>query len=510
MGNESSKNETQDSSELLLSQHTKTIESSQVENSNIFVYENKIKYCFLSCNCFGLIKTQIVEIQLSWINYTLRKLNRSQYKHQAWSDLIKQRLHNIDLNNFEDQQAIYLNNVRMIISNYETNPLIYKNKISNQFEDTEISKINIFEYYEEEVNTIFEDRKKSGIIEKKFFREVMGAINQQIKVTGHPCGLILQTFQNYIINYTGPQVWFRDSFKRDKYKDQLVKSTELCDEIIEFLKFFVNCIESYYMIDKFVQSTHLLNCFTSTNNIAFVINILFLDERIYLKILKSFSELYSFENYQYQLSLKILKQNTITDFDVNLQLQLNFQPQMSYEIQQDNLKGNPSIQYSDYEDFNQPYQSAINMLKQLEQVQSPANQLKIISKTFKQINFCISDYYEKHPELEALKSYGTDDIVPILTYIIVKCNIQNFGIILKIIEAFTPKQIMTGILGYYLVTTMGCYQRISQFEKSQQIRQTLQKAKSEIESVNLNQFQTKVLSSDQLKSDIIKAQVIYK
>ncbi|CAK84785.1 unnamed protein product (macronuclear) [Paramecium tetraurelia] len=90
MGIKSQQSETKDSSKLFLSifsitsgQHTKTIESSQVENSNIFIYENKIKYCFTSCNCFGLIKTQIVEIQLSGINYTLRKLYRSQYKHQA-------------------------------------------------------------------------------------------------------------------------------------------------------------------------------------------------------------------------------------------------------------------------------------------------------------------------------------------------------------------------------------------------------------------------------------------
>ncbi|CAD8074407.1 unnamed protein product [Paramecium primaurelia] len=499
MGNESAKSVTKDSSELLLSQHTKTIESSQVENSKIFVQENKLSYCIVCCNCFGLIKTQLVEIQLTWIDYTLRKLNRSEYKHQAWSDLIKQRLQNIDIKNFEDQQAIYLNKIRMIISSYETNSSMYQNKISNHYENIEQSKINIFEYYEEEANTIFEDRKKSCINDKQFFREVMGMINQQIKIVDHPCGLILQTFQNYIVNYTGPQVWFRDSFRRDKYKDQLIKSTELCDEIIEFLKFFVNCIDSYYMIDKFVQSTHLLNCFTSTNNIAFVINILFLDERIYIKILKSFSELYAFENYQYQLSLRILNQNTIADFDVQLQLQLNSNTQISFEFQQDYLKGNPSIQFSEYEDFNQPYQLAINTLKQLEQVQSPANQLKIISKTFKQINFCIHDYYEKHPELEALKSYGTDDIVPILTYVIVKCNIQNFGIILKIIEAFTPKQIMTGILGYYLVTIQGCYQRISQYEKFQQVRQTLETTKPEDQTVHQNQFQQKVLSSDQFK-----------
>lgn len=72
--------------------------------------------------------------------------------------------------------------------------------------------------------------------------------------------------------------------------------------------------------------------------------------------------------------------------------------------------------------------------------------MKIISKTFKEIHNCIKEYYEKHPELEAIKSYGTDDVVPILTYVIVKCNIQNFGIILKVllifykvIEAFTPR-----------------------------------------------------------------------
>ncbi|CAK84784.1 unnamed protein product (macronuclear) [Paramecium tetraurelia] len=103
----------------------------------------------------------------------------------------------------------------MIIRKFETNPLIYQNKISNHFEDTEISKINIFEY---QANTIFEDRNKTGINEKKFFREVMGAINQQIKVTDHPCGLILQTFLNYIINYTGPQVWFRDLFTDSEEK----------------------------------------------------------------------------------------------------------------------------------------------------------------------------------------------------------------------------------------------------------------------------------------------------
>ncbi|CAD8104069.1 unnamed protein product [Paramecium primaurelia] len=495
MGNKSAKVERQDSSELLLSQHTNTIDSSQVENSKIFVQENKLSYCFACCNCFGLIKTQVVEIQLSWIDYTLRKLNRGQYRHFQWSDLMKLRLQNLDIKNFEELQAIYLNQIRMIISSYETNSSFYKNKIAEQNEQ---SKYNIFEYYEEEANTIFEDRKKSGMNEKQFFREVMGIIYQQIKIADHPCGLILQTFQIYIVNYTGPQVWFRDSFRRDRYKNQLIKSTELCDEIIEFLKFFVNCIDSYYMIDKFVHSTQLLNCFTSTNTIAFVINVLFLDKRIYEKILKSFSELYAYENSQFQFNLRMLKNNQISDFDVSLQLQLNSQIEIALRPQQVDLKGNPSIQISEFDDFNQPYQSAINTLKQLELLQSPINQLKIISKTFQEIHSCIKDYYEKHPELEAIKSYGTDDIVPILTYVIVKSNIQNFGIILKIIEAFTPKQIMTGILGYYLVTIQGCYMRISQYEKFEQVRKTIKKTKSEVEAVNYKSSKQKIKSSDQL------------
>ncbi|CAD8190996.1 unnamed protein product [Paramecium octaurelia] len=498
MGNKSAKVERQDSSELLLSQHTNTIESSQVENSKIFVQENKLSYCFACCNCFGLIKTQVVEIQLSWIEYTLRKLNRGQFKLYQWSDLVKLRLQSIDNKNFEELQAIYLNKIRLIISCYETTSSFYQNKISNHFEQNEQSKINIFEYYEEEVNTIFEDRKKSGMNEKKFFREIMGMIYQQIKIADHPCGLILQTFQNYIVNYTGPQIWFRDSFRRDKNRNQLIKSTELCDEIIEFLKFFVNCIESYYMIDKFVHQTQLLNCFTSTNTIAFVINVLFLDERIYQKIIKSFSELYAYENSQYQFNLRLIKNNKIDDFDVPQQLLLNQQIEIAFQPQNNDLKGNPSIQYSDFEDFNQPYQSAINTLKQLEQVQSPINQLKIISKTFTEIHSCIKEYYDKHPELESIKSYGTDDIVPILTYVIVKSNIQNFGIMLKIIEAFTPKQIMTGILGYYLVTIQGCYMRISQYEKFEQVRKTIKKTKSEVEAVNYKQSKQKIKSSDQL------------
>ncbi|CAD8117669.1 unnamed protein product [Paramecium primaurelia] len=156
MGNKSAKVERQDSSELLLSQHTNTIDSSQVENSKIFVQENKLSYCFACCNCFGLIKTQVVEIQLSWIDYTLRKLNRGQYRHFQWSDLMKLRLQNLDIKNFEELQAIYLNQIRMIISSYETNSSFYKNKIAEQNEQ---SKYNIFEYYEEEANTIFEDKQ---------------------------------------------------------------------------------------------------------------------------------------------------------------------------------------------------------------------------------------------------------------------------------------------------------------------------------------------------------------
>ncbi|CAD8125280.1 unnamed protein product [Paramecium sonneborni] len=495
MGNKSQKGETKDSSELLISQHSKTFESSEVENSKIMIQENQLSQC---CNCFGLIKTQVVEIQLSWIDYTQRKLNKGDFKHYSWADLVKLRLQSIDTKNFDDQQAIFLNKIRMIISSYEKNSFFYQSQISNHFEQNEQTKINIFEYYEEEANTIFEDRKKSRTNEKQFFREVMGIINQQIKIADHPCGLILSSFQNYIVNYAGSQVWFRDSFRRDKYKDQLIKSTELCDEIIEFLKFFVNCIDSYYMMDKFIQQPQLLNCFTAVNLIAFVINILFLDERIYLKILKSFSELYSSENYQYQFNLNILKNYKIEDFDVNQQLQLNTELGIQFESKKNHLKGNPSIQFSNFGDLNQPYQSAINILKQLEHIQSPTNQLKIISSTFKEINNCINLYYEKHPELEAIKNYGTDDIVPILTYIIVKSNIQNFGIILKIIEAFTPKQIMTGVLGYYLVTIQGCYMRICQYEKFEQARKTIQKSKSEVQTLNRGFYQSKVLSSDQL------------
>lgn len=57
----------------------------------------------------------------------------------------------------------------------------------------------------------------------------------------------------------------------------------------------------------------------------------------------------------------------------------------------------------------------------------------MISKTYKEIDKNINDYFSKHPNAPAVKSYGTDDIVPILTYVIAKSEIENFGIILKVI-----------------------------------------------------------------------------
>ncbi|CAD8141257.1 unnamed protein product [Paramecium pentaurelia] len=184
------------------------------------------------------METQVIQIQLSWIDYILRKLNRCQYKQNKCSDLMKLRLQNINIKNFQELLAIYLNQIKSDYIQLRNKFSFYKNKIANHLENKEYFKVNIFEYYEEEANTIFEDKQGQLFTNKQKLSIIH--VDQSFKYFK----FILQIIFGLKL---GLKIHLEEI---DRLKNQFIKSSKIQDEIIEFLKFFVNFRDIQYQYQR--------------------------------------------------------------------------------------------------------------------------------------------------------------------------------------------------------------------------------------------------------------------
>jgi hypothetical protein len=104
--------------------------------------------------------------------------------------------------------------------------------------------------------------------------------------------------------------------------------------------------------------------------------------------------------------------------------------------------------------LNDPYDTAIGLLKQIEKYKTPFEKMMIIANISNEITDCINDFWQEMEEYikKDYLSIEAEQIMTIFIYIIIKSGIIDIFVHCKLIKLFTTCTTKSSMIGYYYST----------------------------------------------------------
>ena len=117
-----------------------------------------------------------------------------------------------------------------------------------------------------------------------------------------------------------------------------------------------------------------------------------------------------------------------------------------------------NIEYLSY-----PYETAIQLLKQVKKYQTPFEKMMIFASISSEITDCINDFWKDLNEYidSNLLNLEIDQLMTIFIYIIIQSQITDISVHCKLIKSFTTCITKASMIGYYYSTVEASVQYIS-------------------------------------------------
>jgi hypothetical protein len=119
------------------------------------------------------------------------------------------------------------------------------------------------------------------------------------------------------------------------------------------------------------------------------------------------------------------------------------------------ILGRVSFLRQNRDDFlSYPYETAIQLLKQIEKYKTPFEKMMIIANISNEITDCINDFWQEMEDFikKDYLSIEAEQIMTIFIYIIIKSGISDILVHCKMIKLFTTCTTKSSMIGYYYST----------------------------------------------------------
>jgi hypothetical protein len=119
------------------------------------------------------------------------------------------------------------------------------------------------------------------------------------------------------------------------------------------------------------------------------------------------------------------------------------------------ILGRVSFLRQNRDDFlSYPYETAIQLLKQIEKYKTPFEKMMIIANISNEITDCINDFWQEMEDFikKDYLSIEAEQIMTIFIYIIIKTGISDILVHCKMIKLFTTCTTKSSMIGYYYST----------------------------------------------------------
>ena len=125
-----------------------------------------------------------------------------------------------------------------------------------------------------------------------------------------------------------------------------------------------------------------------------------------------------------------------------------------------------NIEYLSY-----PYETAIQLLKQIKKYKTPFEKMMIIASISNEITECINDFWQYLSDYinNTLLNLEIDQLMTIFIYIIIKSQIYDISVHCKIIKSFTTCITKASMIGYYYSTVEASVSYIQSIDNINQL-----------------------------------------
>ena len=125
-----------------------------------------------------------------------------------------------------------------------------------------------------------------------------------------------------------------------------------------------------------------------------------------------------------------------------------------------------NIEYLSY-----PYETAIQLLKQVKKYQTPFEKMMIFASISSEITDCINDFWKDLNEYidSNLLNLEIDQLMTIFIYIIIQSQITDISVHCKLIKSFTTCITKASMIGYYYSTVEASVQYISSINNIEEL-----------------------------------------
>lgn len=161
---------------------------------------------------------------------------------------------------------------------------------------------------------------------------------------------------------------------------------------------------------------------------------------------------------------KEFKQNNFSMKEVEIKVS-SFQSYNSMYFGKNELNNQNNLNQNDINnDF--PYSKVVSYLKEIEKYLTPFQKIYYLSKINLKIEESIISFWSGFEDVtnKTLLKLTTDDLIPTLTYIVIKSNCPSILIHLRIIEDFTCLITKKSELGFYISALEGCLLNIQNLD----------------------------------------------
>ena len=105
--------------------------------------------------------------------------------------------------------------------------------------------------------------------------------------------------------------------------------------------------------------------------------------------------------------------------------------------------------HKEFNDYIIPYESAIKQLLKIKNFKAPFEKMMILAKLSDKITESINNYWKGKEVDPSFLQIDADELMSIITYIIMKAQINDLVVHLNIIHDFTTTLTKSSLIGYY-------------------------------------------------------------
>lgn len=314
------------------------------------------------------------------------------------------------------------------------------------------------------------------IVSREKIKEYVSIFKEHVYQNNHPINIVIKKFESVFSKYLKQKIQFLNKqIHQDKFeisKNEIMK--EIKKSVVRQLQRFLLKVES--SLKLFYAKTLNYSLFQDEKDdlINLIISLVFETGDIYDNIFELYSIYYKddIHNFSEKISKSLHSKpqdfgiqqkfcleekgvsisrssNIINNSNCSIELVLEEKSISNKDKIKDEADVDQINTHKEFNDYIIPYESAIKQLIKIKNFKAPFEKMMILAKLSDKITESINNYWKGKEVDPSFLQIDADELMSIITYIIMKAQINDLVVHLNIIHDFTTTLTKSSLIGYY-------------------------------------------------------------